>query len=171
MSPYIMSPPLLYLETLGKGCAQFKSPSLSSHFPLTYSNNNIKVIHQRVQSTCSHAPRHPYCHYCNADFVLFHNVTCYINTLLSCIHVNIAHLLNITCTSVTTCMILGREEYTCCNIIDCVFTSGMYCWWGPDRKERWVSSLGHGISGPTKSTFIIPSSGTYNSLTLGVAIS
>jgi hypothetical protein len=35
-------------------------------------------------------------------FVLFHNVTCYTNSLLSCIHVNTIELHNITCTLVTT---------------------------------------------------------------------
>jgi len=34
------------------------------------------------------------------NVVLFHNVTCYNNSLLSCIHVSIAKFLNITCTLV-----------------------------------------------------------------------
>jgi hypothetical protein len=33
-------------------------------------------------------------------FVSFHNVTCYTNSLLSCIHVNTTQLLNVTCTLV-----------------------------------------------------------------------
>lgn len=48
-----------------------------------------------------------YCHHRNAHFVLFHNIIVYINTLLSCIHINTAYL-NITCTLVTIGMILGR---------------------------------------------------------------
>ena len=31
----VMPPPLLYPQTLGNRCAQFKYPSLLSHFPLT----------------------------------------------------------------------------------------------------------------------------------------
>ena len=46
-------------------------------------------------------------HYRNVDFVLFHNVARYTNSLLSCIHVNTTYLLNITCTLVATCLILG----------------------------------------------------------------
>jgi hypothetical protein len=52
---------------------------------------DIKINHQRIQTTNSHASHcHHYncCHYCNVDFVLFHNVTCYNNSLLSCIHAN-----------------------------------------------------------------------------------
>ena len=68
---------------------------------------DIKVIHQRNQITRSHAS---HCHYCNVNFVLFHNVTCYTNPLLSCFQVNTTNLLNTTCTLVATCMILGRLE-------------------------------------------------------------
>ena len=39
-----------------------------------------------------------YCHYCNVDFMSFHNVTCCINPLLSRIHVNTTKLLNAMCT-------------------------------------------------------------------------
>ena len=35
-------------------------------------------------------------------FVLFHNVICYTNSLLSCVHVNIIKLYNIMCTLVAT---------------------------------------------------------------------
>ena len=53
------------------------------------------------------------CHYCcNVDFVLFRNVIRYIDSLLSCIHVNTTHLLNITCTLVDMCVILWRLECT-----------------------------------------------------------
>jgi hypothetical protein len=47
-------------------------------------------------------------------FVLFHNVTCYTNSLLLCIHVNIIEFYNITCTSVTTNVIL--QNLDCINI-------------------------------------------------------
>ena len=51
-----------------------------------------------------------YCHYCRLTFMLFRNITCYINSLLSRIHVNAANLLNITCTLVAVGVILGRLE-------------------------------------------------------------
>ena len=51
-----------------------------------------------------------YCHYCNVDIVLSYNVTCYTNSLLLHIHGNTIDLLNIMCTLVATCMILGRLE-------------------------------------------------------------
>ena len=79
---------------------------------------DVKIIHQSVQTICSHASHCHHFHYydyCNVDFMLFHNVTCYIEYLLSHNHVNIANLLNITCTLVAICMILGRLE--------CIFTS------------------------------------------------
>ena len=44
------------------------------------------------------------------DYMLFHNVTCYTKSLLSCIHVNSANLLNITYNVVATCMILGSLD-------------------------------------------------------------
>ena len=75
---------------------------------------DIKTIHQWIQTTCLHVAsrchHHHYCHQCNVDFMLFHNITCYTNSLLSRIHGNIAYLLNITCTLVATSMILGRLE-------------------------------------------------------------
>ena len=49
---------------------------------------DIKIIHQRIQTTHSHGPRCYHCHYCNVNFVWFQNVTCYTNSLLSCVHVN-----------------------------------------------------------------------------------
>ena len=61
----------------------------------------IKVKYWRIQTTHSHTSRchHcEYCHYCKVDFVLFHNVTCSKNSLLSRIHVNTTYLFNITCT-------------------------------------------------------------------------
>jgi hypothetical protein len=61
----------------------------------------IKVNYRRIQTTHLHTSRchHcEYCHYCNVDFVLFHNVTCYNNFLLSRIHVNTTSLFNFTCT-------------------------------------------------------------------------
>jgi hypothetical protein len=39
-------------------------------------------------------------------------VTCYTNSIVSCIHVNSTKLRNITCTLVATCMILQSLEFT-----------------------------------------------------------
>jgi hypothetical protein len=101
-----MSLTLLYPETLGNGCAQFETPLHVCHVSLPYIIGfDINIIHQRIQTTRLHSSR---CHYWGVDFVLFHYVTCYTNSLLSCIHVNNAYLLNITCTLVATYMILGR---------------------------------------------------------------
>ena len=78
---------------------------------------DINIIPQRIQTTRSHAPCCHHCHdyhYCRVDFVSFKYVTRYINSLLSHIHVNTTDLLNITCTLVATCMIIGRLECPCC---------------------------------------------------------
>jgi hypothetical protein len=77
--------PLLYPETSGSKCAHPKSPSLLSYFSLVYHGFDIQISHPRIQTTHSHTS---HCHYCNVDFVVFHNVTCYTNSLLSCIHIN-----------------------------------------------------------------------------------
>jgi hypothetical protein len=46
------------------------------------------------------------------SYVLFHNVTCYTNSIVSCIHVNTTKLRNITCTLVVTSVILRSLECT-----------------------------------------------------------
>ena len=115
ISPFIMSLPLLYPKTLGNGCAQFNLPPCC-YTSLPYIIGfDIKIIHQRIQITHSHASCYHHSHYCNVDFVLIHNVTCYANWLLSHIHVNLRYLLNITCTLIATCMILGRSECKTCD--------------------------------------------------------
>ena len=43
-------------------------------------------------------------------FVLFHNVTCYPISIISCIHLNTAKLRNTTCTLVATGVILRRLD-------------------------------------------------------------
>ena len=91
---------------------------------------DIKLIHQRIQTTPPHASRCHCCHYCNVDLVLFHNVPCYTNPLLSCIHVNTIYLLNITCILVATSMILGRLE--------CIISSENIC-----IPKSFFGSIGH----------------------------
>ena len=101
---------LSYPETLGNGCAQLYIPSCR-HISLPYVTIfAIKMIHQRIQTTRLHASCSHYCHYLHVDFVLFHNITCYTNYLLSSIHVDTTYLFNIMCTLVATCVILGRLE-------------------------------------------------------------
>ena len=45
------------------------------------------------------------------SFVLFHNVTCYTNPIVSRIHVNTTKLRNITCTLVATCVIIRSLKF------------------------------------------------------------
>ena len=50
---------------------------------------DIKLIHQRTQTTRLHTSCCHHCHYYDyyyLDLVLFHNITCYIDSLLSHIH-------------------------------------------------------------------------------------
>jgi hypothetical protein len=56
-------------------------------------------------------------------FVLFHNVTCYTNSIEPRIHVNTTKLYNIMCTLVATCLILRSLKCStwtllCCLIMD-----------------------------------------------------
>ena len=60
-----------------------------------------------MQTMRLHASRCHLCHYCDVDFVLFHNVTRYTNPLLSRIQINTTYLLSITCTLVATSVVLG----------------------------------------------------------------
>ena len=113
-------------------------PPLLSHFSLIYYGFRPNISYQRIKTTCWHSSRchhYHYCHYCNVDFVFFHNVTCFTNSVLSHIHVNTAHLLNIiTCTVVATDVILGKlvrvyHKDRLNNLLD-----------SAHKRHRWFSS-------------------------------
>ena len=91
----------------------FKSYSLLSHFLPIHHGFDIKIIHQRLQSTYSHASRYHHCRYCNVDFTLFYNVIWYINSLVTHIQINNTNFLNVTCTLIGhMCDIRKGRVYT-----------------------------------------------------------
>ena len=67
---------LLYPKTLGNASNLTTCRHVSLPYMMSF---DIKVNHQSIQTTHSHASRchhDNYCHYCNVDFVLFHNAPC-----------------------------------------------------------------------------------------------
>ena len=70
---------------------------------------DIKVIHQRIQTTRSHASRCHHHNYCNLDFVLFHwcHMLHWFSIIMhSCYTIHTSFY--ITCNMVATCMISRR---------------------------------------------------------------
>ena len=55
------------------------------------------------------------------SFVLFHNVTCYTHSIVSCIDVNTTKLCNITCTLVAT--LVNTTEFRV-HVVKCRFKNG-----------------------------------------------
>ena len=114
MSPFInVTPSLISQKRYGKDVLSSNLPpcchisfSYITSFTIKYSTKDFKphaCMHHVVIIVI-------YCHYCRLTFMLFCNITCCINSLLSRIHVNTANLLNITCTLVAVGVILGRLE-------------------------------------------------------------
>jgi hypothetical protein len=98
ISPSLMSLPLFYPKTLGRGCSQCNSPSLWTHFPPIYhvsghlNNSRINTNHTL---TCIIVII-----IIIAKLTLYHSircVTCHTISLYSCIHVTATYLFNITC--------------------------------------------------------------------------
>ena len=75
--------PVLHPKTLSKGFLILNLPPCSHISIPCIIGFDMNIIHQRIQTTRLHASCCHNCHYCNVDFVLFHNVTCYTNSLLS----------------------------------------------------------------------------------------
>ena len=114
ISPSLMPLLLLYPKTLGNRCSNLFLPPCCHIFLPYIVGFDILAIHHRIKITCSHASHcHHciYCHYCNVNLVLFHNVKCYTNFLLSHIHANTTFLFNTTCMIlVATCMIIRQVK-------------------------------------------------------------
>ena len=89
-----------------------KSHSLLSHPPPIYHGGlTLKSTTKEFQPhTRTHHVVIVHCHYCNAGFMLFHDVICYTNSLLSPTHVNTIKILNIMCTLVATSVMLWSLE-------------------------------------------------------------
>ena len=83
--------------------------------------------HAHIHHICHH---NTYCHYCKVDFVLFHNVTCYTDSLLLCIHVNTTYLLTTMCALVAIGVILWRSR--------CISIGAYYTQSGLIEKDEGV---------------------------------
>ena len=106
--------PSLISQTLGNGCSQF---NLTPYYHISFPYITCWILKQTIQEIKPHARTHHAvinsnsCHYYNVHFMLFHNITCYTNSLLSRIHVTTTKLLNTRCTLVATSVILWSWEW------------------------------------------------------------
>ena len=105
-----ITPSLKSSTPRGNGCAQFKFPSLLSHFSLIYHGFWLKIIHQRIQTNAR-------MHHVVIIVIIVMLTLCdspkathYTKFLLSHIHVNTTNLFNISCTLVAVSVILRRLE-------------------------------------------------------------
>jgi hypothetical protein len=104
-----VTPSLVYILKPYGAEFQFESQSLLPNSPPIYHGFRHWNKLSKIEMRWSHASC---CHYCNVDYVLIHNVTCYIHSFSSRIHVNIIQVPNITCTVVATSAILWSLECT-----------------------------------------------------------
>jgi magnesium-transporting ATPase (P-type) len=97
ISPSLMSLSLSYIPNPSETDVLSLRLSPCCHISLSYIMSfDIEINHQKIQITCSHASHFHHCNYChyrNVDFMLFYNVTCYINSLLPWICVSTSNLL------------------------------------------------------------------------------
>ena len=101
------------------------------------------------------------------SFVLFHNVTCYTNSIVSRIHVNTTKLCNITCTLITAGVILQSLECTSITKKFEAIFSDRYHYENkkksPPRSHHHPITLDHLMS--IELLFFVPTSTTSRNLT------
>ena len=106
---------LLYPKTQGMYILYLNLPPCC-HISLSYITNfDIRVIHQEFKPhACTHHVVIIVINVINAMLILCYSIMSHATLILflSCIQINTIYLLNITCTLVATCMLLGRLDCT-----------------------------------------------------------